>query len=444
MDLTNTYRFREYYENDLPLTDLAPKLVNSISTSARNVEADDDENEKTHTHLTLKQMLTKEITNQKHLTTLFMKNGDVSSLINLNQNLAMNVDLTKLPGVLNEQKPALLYPLTGEVKIEAKDKVLLRDPKIRLKELQDNKHTQEKSSKAEDNKGVNVDNLDSSAFQKSKIDASKATFLMRTEYSTRSKGTAFGSNSSAATDLKNKLFLKQQKTQKKLQRLNGSEFVERIQKSFQSLETLEDDSLKSFKHPVKKNLKPKRVWKLLPDANTMDENFISLKLNGSAAITTKDETEKVKLNTAIFRSVQLEEDEWMSLYSLKDKKLNNDLLNEQEILKGDLKNIPADYKPEVYLFNRVRDYNIKEDTTNENNDPEVFIQFDKDENVATYKIIKKQLILNKRRHNDLLKDIIKENNFDKLEVTYTVPTEEEQMVSDNVRALYDPIEFPKM
>ncbi len=65
----------------------------------------------------------------------------------------------------------------------------------------------------------------------------------------------------------------------------------------------------------------------------MDENFISLKLNGSAAITTKEEAEKVKLNTAIFRSVQVEEDEWMSLYSLKDKKLNNELLNEQEISK---------------------------------------------------------------------------------------------------------------
>jgi len=77
----------------------------------------------------------------------------------------MNVDLTKLPGVLNEQNPALLYPLAGEVKIEAKDKTLLRDPKIRLKELQDDLHTQEKSSKAEDNKGVNVDNLDSSVFR---------------------------------------------------------------------------------------------------------------------------------------------------------------------------------------------------------------------------------------------------------------------------------------
>ena len=166
MDLTNTYRYREYYENDLPLTDLAPKLVNTISTSAKNVEAADDDNEKTHTHLNLKQILSKEITNQKHLTTLFMKTGDVSPLINLNQNLAMNVDLTKLPGVLNEQNPALLYPLAGEVKIEAKDKTLLRDTKIRLKELQDDLHTQEKSSKAEDNKGVNVDNLDSSVFQK--------------------------------------------------------------------------------------------------------------------------------------------------------------------------------------------------------------------------------------------------------------------------------------
>jgi len=52
--------------------------------------------------------------------------------------------------------------------------------------------------------------------------------------------------------------------------------------------------------------------------------------------------------------------------------------------------------------------------------------------------------LNKRRHNDLLKDIIKENNFDKLEVSYNVPTEEEQMEHDNIRAVYDPIEFPKM
>ena len=444
MDLTNTYRYREYYENDLPLTDLAPKLVNTISTSAKNVEAADDDNEKTHTHLNLKQILSKEITNQKHLTTLFMKTGDVSPLINLNQNLAMNVDLTKLPGVLNEQNPALLYPLAGEIKIEAKDKTLLRDPKIRLKELQDDLHTQEKSSKAEDNKGVNVDNLDSSVFQKAKIDASKATFLMRTEYSTRSKANANDSNKSATTDLRNKLFLKQQKTQKKLQRLNGSEFVERIQKSFQSLETLEDVSLKNFRHPVKKNLKPKRIWKLLPDANTMDENFISLKLNGSAAITTKEEAEKVKLNTAIFRSVQVEEDEWMSLYSLKDKKLNNELLNEQEISKDDLKNIPAEHTPKVYMFNRIRDFNIKEDTTNENHDPEVFIQFNKEENVASYKIIKKQLVLNKRRHNDLLKDIIKENNFDKLEVSYNVPTEEEQMEHDNIRAVYDPIEFPKM
>ncbi|OBA25163.1 hypothetical protein HANVADRAFT_4028, partial [Hanseniaspora valbyensis NRRL Y-1626] len=103
-----------------------------------------------------------------------------------------------------------------------------------------------------------------------------------------------------------------------------------------------------------------------------------------------------------------------------------------------------DDNSKVYLFNRIRDFNIKEDSTNENNDPEIILQFNDKDNTVCYKTMRKQLILNKRRTNNLLKDIIKENNFDKLEVSYKLPSREEQAENDNIRAEYDPIEFPKI
>ena len=441
MELNNIYRFREYYENDLPVTKLAPKLINSISTSTKNEDDDyDSNNNKKEQHLNLKQILNKEITNHKHLTTLFMKTGDVTPLINLDDNLGMIVDMAKIPGVLNEQDSKLIYGLGDYVKVENKDKILLRDPKIRLMEIQNDKHVKDKNNRTDS--GL-PDSGDGHNLKNNKIDASKANFLMRTEYSTHSAKNNVN-NSQNFTALKNKSFLKQQKIQKRLQRLNGAEFVERIQKSFQKLDTLEDVSLKNFRHPVKPKLQPKRIWKLLPDANSMDENFIVLKFNGSAAITSEKERDTLKINSTIFRSVQVEEDEWMTLYSLKDKKLNDDLLQEQEIVKNEIDESSKDENSKVYLFNRIRDFNIKEDSTNENNDPEIILQFNDKDNTVCYKTMRKQLILNKRRTNNLLKDIIKENNFDKLEVSYKLQSREEQAENDNIRAEYDPIEFPKI
>lgn len=436
MNLNNIYRFREYYENDLPVTNLAPKLINTIATSTE----DDATNNNQETHLTLKEILNKEISNHKHLTTLFMKTGDVTPLINLDNNLGLVVDLTKIPGVLNEQDPKLIYGLTSDVKVENKDKILLRDPKMRLMEIQNDKHSKDKTKRADIG---SADATDNGLSKTHKIDATKANFLMRTEYSTHNtKNLNISTQNSSA--LRNKAFIQQQRIQKKLQRLNGTEFVERIQKSFQKLETLENVSLENFRHPVKPRLQPKKIWKLLPDANSMDESFVALKLNGSAAITSAKERESLNLNSTMFRSVQVEEDEWMSLYFLKNKKLNVELLQEQEVVKKEIDDSTEDAASKVYLFNRIRDFNVKEDTTNENNDPEIALHFNAKDNTVTYKVIKKQIILNKRRNNDLLKDIIKENNFDKLEVSYRLPTREEQVESDNIRAEYDPIEFPKI
>ncbi|XBW37734.1 hypothetical protein QEN19_003316 [Hanseniaspora menglaensis] len=441
MDLNNVYRFREYFENELPVTKLGPKLVNTITTSAKNEEEEEEDsyNSNFEQHLSLKEILNKEITNPKHLTTLFMKTGDIAPLLNLDDNLGMAVDLIKIPGVLNEQDSKLIYGLSNDIKVENKDKLLLRDPKMRLIEIQNEKHAKDKGNRTDI---ASLDGVDGFSIKPAKIDASKANFLMRTEYSTNSAKNIAASLQNSAT-LRNKAFIKQQKTQKKLQRLNGTEFVERIQKSFQKLDTLEDLSLKNFKHPTKPRLQAKKIWKLLPDAASMDESFVTLKLNGSAAIIGEKERENLNLNSTVFRSVQIEEDEWMSLYSLKNKKLNDSLLNEQEIEKNKITDI-KDKDHTVYLFNRIRDFNVKEDATNENNDPEIILQFNDKDNTVNYKVIKKQLILNKRRNNDLLKDIIKENNFDKLEVTYTLPSKEEQIENDNIRAEYDPIEFPKI
>ena len=72
--------------------------------------------------------------------------------------------------------------------------------------------------------------------------------------------------------------------------------------------------MEKLQHPVKRSVKAVKVWNLLPDTASMDQSYFTLRMIGSA-ILDKTERKNLSLKTAVFRPVELEEDEWISMYT---------------------------------------------------------------------------------------------------------------------------------
>lgn len=359
------------YENNLPAPLLPPKLLKyKVNPEERADSAE-------------------------LITSLYSKSS-VSSLIKLNDDLGMPLDLMKFPGMLNHLDTKYLYELEG-VKLAPEDRVLLRAP--------------------------GIDKLP-------KADMSKVTFLRRTEY----VSTAITSHGHGPGEDNKKRPASGMEENKEA--LNPARILERVENTFESM----TKDLSKLQHPVKKKLRAVRSWNLLPDTASMDQNHFSLRLVGSAALD-KAEKSKLALATAIFRPVELEEDEWISMYTTD--------VNDSEILARDVeKKIEEnlgkdDNEGKLYKFQRLRDFDMKQVPAQGHTGSfgELAIVLNNEKGIAYFKPLRSRIELRRRRVNEVIKPLVREHNVDQINVTLRNPTPQEANVRDRLRMKFDPIDF---
>ena len=356
-----------------------------------------------------------EVDSPQLITSLFTKTN-VTPLINIDNDLSMPMDLMNIPGLLNKNDTTFLYGFDN-IKLNDKDRILLRDPRI--------------------------DRI-------VKTDTSKVTFLRRTEY----LSSTMASNSNNANKNNNEYGASSSLNKKRSRSdyddgydrmLNSSEIVNKVESTF---DTMSHD-LTTFKHPIKRNLKAVKVWDLLPDTASMDQNYFTLRLVGSAALDSR-EREKLSLNTTIFRPVELEEDEWISMYTINNKNDSKILEENYEKLIDNDNSTSTSIDNKVFKFKRLRDFDMKQVVTmptninlNNNSNPfgEVSIIFNNDKKIAYYKPLRSRIELRRRRVNDIFKNLVKEHNVDQLNIKLRNPTTKEANIRDRLRMKFDPINF---
>ena len=342
------------------------------------------------------------------VTSLYNKTN-ITPLINLDKDLGMPLDLMSIPGLLNKNDTKLLYGFEN-VKLHPDDRILLRDARADIL---------------------------------AKTDTAKVSFLRRTEYVSSTNATASGQvngkkraresfeNGDNGDEDDDKV-------------LSAPEIVTKVENTF---ETTSDD-LSKLKHPVKRHLKAVQSWNLLPDTASMDENYFSMRLVGSAALD-KREKNKLALNTAIFRPVELEEDEWISMYTT--DKTDSDIINKniEKVISEDADDTDESNN-KTFKFKRVRDFDMQQaQKTNDEGKPdldqsrlgELAIIFNKEKGIAYYKPLRARIELRRRRVNDVLKTIVRDNTVDQINITIRNPTTKEANAVDRLRMKYDPINF---
>ncbi|KAL3235278.1 RNA polymerase II-associated protein 1 [Nakaseomyces bracarensis] len=328
---------------------------------------------------------------------------NVTPLIKIDNDLGMPLDLMKIPGLLNRQDTKYLYAVDNSVKLHPHDRVLLRDPRM--------------------------DRVTTT-------DMSKVTFLRRTEYVSSSIIQA------DSTKKRNGLINKRlREVEDDL--LSPSQIVEKVESTF---ETVTKD-LSQLQHPVKKKLKAVKTWSLLPDTASMDQNYFTLRLVGSAVLD-KQERKKLAVSTAIFRPVELEEDEWISMYAT-DVKDSENLEKDMERNLEEQVNA-EDIVDKNYKFKRFRDYDMKhvkqaQEGLSTQSNPESFnelaIVLNDERGVAFYKPLRSRIELRRRRVADAIRPIVREHNIDQLNIKLRNATPKEANVRDHLRMKYDPINF---
>ncbi|AQZ09773.1 PAF1 (YBR279W) [Zygosaccharomyces parabailii] len=329
------------------------------------------------------------------ITSLYTKTS-VTPLIKLNDDLGMPLDLMKIPGMLDHMDTKYLYDFEG-IKLQPEDRMLLRDP--------------------------GVDKLP-------KTDISKVSFLRRTEYIS----TAITSHGHSQIDENKKRAASELEDEEEM--LSAPQVLQKVENTFDSM----TNDLSKLQHPVKKRLRAVKTWNLLPDTASMDQNYFLLKMVGSALL---DEKEKgnLSLSTAIFRPVELEEDEWISMYTTDPN--DSEILN-KELDKKLEESLQKDKNEDkVYKFKRLRDFDLKQVPPQGHSGPfgELSIVLNDEKSVAYYKPLRSKIELRRRRVNDVIKPLVREHNLDQLNVSLRNPTTQEAKVRDKLRMQFDPIDF---
>ncbi|CDO95292.1 unnamed protein product [Kluyveromyces dobzhanskii CBS 2104] len=326
-----------------------------------------------------------DVSSSKLVTSLYAKTN-VTPLIDLDHDLGMPLDLLTIPGVLNQQNVSGLYGYDN-TKLQQEDRVLLRDPGM--------------------DKVV-------------KSDLSKVTFLRRTEYVI-----------STATAKADK-FKRSRSVLEKEETLTPEQVLEKVESTFAHA----TDNLEKLHHPIKKKVKAVKAWNLLPDTVSMDQNYFTVKFVGSAALDNK-EKDKYDMSTALLRPVELEEDEWISVYSTE----RDSSIKLSENLEQQIDEISHD--DSVYKFKRFRDFDMKQ-LEPENPLSDLALRYDNKKDTVYYKPLRSRLELRRRRVNDVLRPLVREQNWDQINVRLRAPTARETNGRDAVRMRYDPIDFPAL
>jgi len=328
------------------------------------------------------------------LSSLYRKEN-VNNLIKLNDDLGMPIDIINVPEIFDPSKENLkLYSLSENLKLHPNDRILLRDPGI-------------------DKITVNQPNV---------------AFLRRTEYIGSSKKQN-SSISLSNSKLNNSKSLQEDNTPATQLRSIESTFIN-------STKSLKNPSI--LKHPLKKNLKAKKVWSLLPDTSRMDQSFSSIRLLGSASSSNRGTTSN-EFNTSIFRPVELEQADWMSFYTTNEEsskivKRTIDDLNENVPNDNIDENLPR------FKYIKKNDYDMKAIAV-EGGIKDIALRFDHKKNFVLFNPIASKAELKRHRLHDSLKELVEQVDYDEINLRIREPTTQELNIRNAVRHSHDPVNY---
>ncbi|KAI5950503.1 hypothetical protein CANMA_005163 [Candida margitis] len=237
--------------------------------------------------------------------------------------------------------------------------------------------------------------------------------------------------------------------------LDADHQLEAVEESFSTA----DDSLNNLsnlKHPRKRHVKAVDAWPLLPDTSMMDNVFMNLRFLGSASIKReldvlkrqegakyKDMYQRQRQESAIFKPINSQDGEWISMFELNDEEQVSKL---HQSLHSDA----ADESTTDYAFKYAKNYDMHyQGYTNPHQELAVrFIPVSdepaaKKRKVAHYLPVSGKIELRKHRAstNSEINKFIKERTYDGISFKLREPTTTELKGMDRVRSEFDPMEY---
>ncbi|KAI5954167.1 hypothetical protein KGF57_003924, partial [Candida theae] len=375
------------YTNSLPPPPSNPKLIQYNTTTPITSKTEGDQ----------------------LLSSLFRKENFRSLLERIDDQLGLDLNLIDNVGFLDNGDQSSIGQLKDKpVALHPKDRVLLRDAGI------------------------------------GKIERSDQTvsFLRRTEYISEQSLPKSSAVSTHTEETKVNEKLKNSEEHS----LDAGHQLKAVEDSFDAANaTL--NNLSSLRHPRKKNAKAVAAWPLLPDTSMMDNVFMNLRFLGSASLkreldVTKrqqgakynEQLQKQKQESAIFKPINSQDGEWISLFELDDEKQVSKL--HRELHSASTEN-PAtlettDDTPTDYTFEFAKNYDMQYQGF-ANPHQELAVKFVPDEQapkrrkVALFLPVTGKIELRKHRAstNSEINKFIKERTYDGIKFRLREPTTDE-------------------
>lgn len=218
---------------------------------------------------------------------------------------------------------------------------------------------------------------------------------------------------------------------------NPEERIQRIEATFEHCQA----PLDSLKHPKKRNVHAVRALPLLPDVKQMDLVYLAVSMTGSASLTKANPPlSKLQLETSVFNNISVGEDEedlqeWMGLFVPEDDDAAQKFLDRLEDTRDTLPASEAGMEPVSLKLVQENDIDF---IANKNDFDEVAISVGDD---ACYYVPIVGRTTLKRRRVAPLKQQLKDETIDKLELVLQEMTAEESIERDAIRSKYDPVTY---
>ncbi|KAG5419141.1 hypothetical protein I9W82_002908 [Candida metapsilosis] len=392
------------YSNSLPPPPSNPKLIHYNTTTPVSSKTEGDQ----------------------LLSSLFRKENFRSLLERIDDQLGLELNLIDNVGFLDHGDQSSIGQLKNKpVSLHPKDRVLLRDAGI-----------------------GKIDRTDQSV-----------SFLRRTEYISDQSLPKSSTVLTQAEETKVNEKLKNNEEHN----LDAEHQLKAVEDSFTSANNSLSD-LSSLKHPRKRKVKAVDAWPLLPDTSMMDNVFMNMRFLGSASLKRELDTlkrqqgakydgtlQKQKQESAIFKPINSQDGEWISLFELDDeqqvRKLYQDLHStapENPVNAAE----PTDDTTSNYTYKFAKNYDMHYQGYT-NTHQELAVKFVPDEQspkkrkVAHYLPVSGKIELRKHRAstNSEINKFIKERTYDGIEFKLREPTTEELKDMDRLRSEFDPMEY---
>ncbi|KAI3404527.2 hypothetical protein KGF56_002719 [Candida oxycetoniae] len=399
------------YTNNLPPPPLNPKFIEYNTTTPVSPKTE----------------------GEQLLSSLFRKENFQNLMERIDDHLGLELNLINNNGFLDYGKPSSIGQLTRNdepIPLHPKDRALLRDA------------------------GIGSINKSEPA----------VSFLRRTEYiSERSLPKA----TSAITTHSEEIKVNEKLRNSESHDLDADAQLEAVEETFTAANnTLQDKFM--IKHPRKKHLKAVDVWPLLPDTSMMDNIFMNLRFVGSASVDRELKTlkrkqgasfnekfQKQKQESSIFRPINSEDGEWITMFELDDENQANQIYQKLHSTEPEKPINLLDVEDETgpdFNFKFVKNYDMQYQEY-PSSDQELAIKFipqlnengeiAKKRKVAYYTPVSGKVELRKYRAstNSEINKFVKERTYDGVLFKLREPTTNELKEMDKVRSEYDPMEY---